>query len=87
MISGILHDALLEIEGYQQREPEMYADLAPDINECKTAMRTLLVKLDTIPRIQQQNPVAKALLFGGLIAGGAYLLSQLGKEQPVEVAS
>ena len=87
MISDILHDALIEIERYQQRENDMYGPFAPGIEECKTAMRTLLVKLDTVPQIRRQPEIGKALLVGGLIAGGAYLLSKFAEaKEPVEVA-
>jgi hypothetical protein len=87
MLSDILRDAILEIERYQRSQPDAYDPYAPDIDECKTAMRTLLVKLDTVPELNRQNPLAKAVVIGGLIAGGAYLLSKFTEQpDPVTVA-
>ena len=89
MISDVLVEAILEIERYQQRRKDMYSSLEPDIEECKTAMRTLLVKLDTVPQIRRQPEIGKAVLAGAIIAGGAYLLSRFAdkEKEPVEVTA
>lgn len=86
MISDILSDALREIEWYQESRKYMYDDLTPDIEECKTAMRTLLIKLDTVPQIKKQSETGKALIVGAVIAGGAFLLSKFApeKDEPVK---
>jgi len=86
MISDILHDAIIEIERYQERQRDIYSPFEPEIEECKTAMRTLLVKLDTVPQIRRQSQTGKAILAGAIIAGGAYLLSRFSEKEPVNVA-
>ena len=49
MISDVLFEALQEIERYQREMPDVYSDMAADIERVKVEMQTLQRRLDTPP--------------------------------------
>jgi hypothetical protein len=57
VISDVLFDALQEIERYQREFPEVYSDMADDIDAAKQAMRRLQASLDNSP-----SPAADAIV-------------------------
>lgn len=49
MISDVLHDAIVEIEKYQEKCPAAYDEMKDEIDEVKGHMQKLQRKLDTPP--------------------------------------